>query len=223
MEPEQEVVGRAGHEIGHPDLARAERAGHDRERARLAGRRVSTGALGRVRTAPVERLVVEVGHRPERSRAPAEDPVVDLEPAPDQPLGARSGAVDDRVPGQAFADRDDVADGQAGRPVAVIVTPGVAQVGDDEVAGRPAAEVERDRPFDEDPASLTSARTEIERDAMEDLPAGRKTPERRSIRGMEPRAELVLGDVPGRLEVDGRGQPGDAHRGPLRPCRRSRY
>ena len=50
----------------------------------MADRGVSARLLERVRSAPVEDLVGEVGDRRERRRAPAQDPVVDLEPAADR-------------------------------------------------------------------------------------------------------------------------------------------
>ena len=93
VEPQERIAAGARHEVGHPDLVAAVRAGHDRERPRLAGRGVAAGPLGGMRSAPVQDLVLEMRDRGERAGAPAEDALVDLEAAPDEPASssARTG------------------------------------------------------------------------------------------------------------------------------------
>ena len=54
----------------------------------LAGRGVPARPLGGMRSAPVEDLVLEMRDRGERAGAPAEDALVDLEPAPDEPASS---------------------------------------------------------------------------------------------------------------------------------------
>ena len=88
VEPQERIAAGARHEVGHPDLVAAVRAGHDRERPRLAGRGVAARPLGGVRSAPVQDLVLEMRDRGERAGAPAEDALVDLEPAPDEPASS---------------------------------------------------------------------------------------------------------------------------------------
>ena len=88
MEPQERIAAGARHEVGHPDLVAAVRAGHDRERPGLAGRGVAARPLGGVRPAPVQDLVLEMRDRGERAGAPAEDALVDLEAAPDEPASS---------------------------------------------------------------------------------------------------------------------------------------
>ena len=148
-------------------------------------------------TAPVDDLVLEVGDRREGDRPPAEDAVGDLEPPPDDPARRPPGPVLDRVAGERLADRNDVTDGQPGRPNAVVVAPRVAQVGDDDVAGRPATrQVDRRRRIDEDPAWSRRARAELEGQAVEDLPPGRETGQGPRVGGVESGGDLGLGRVP---------------------------
>ena len=86
-----------------------------------------------------------------------------------------AGPVDDRVAGERLADRDDVPDGEARRPSPGVIPPGVAQVGDDDVAGRAMArQVDLDRRAEQDPAPCPGRRSEVERQAVEDRPTGRQ-------------------------------------------------
>ena len=81
----------------------------------LSTRRAS---LGGMRSAPVDRLVVEVAHGRERGRAPAHDAVGDLEPAPDRMGRHLARSILDRIARQELADRDDVPDRHPGRALA---------------------------------------------------------------------------------------------------------
>ena len=204
VEPDEGVVGRARHEIGHPGLARPVRPGHDRERPRLTGRGIPAGSLDRMRTAPVDDLVRQVRDRGECPRAPAEDPVVDLEPAPDGPGQRPATPVEHAIPCQRLADRDDVTQGQPVGAQAVVVAPRVAQVGDDDVAGRPmTAQVDRRRAVDQDPARRASgARPEVEREPVEDLPAGRQAGQGGVIAGIESGRRPGHRRVPDAVEID---------------------
>ena len=209
MEPQERIAAGARHEVGHPDLVAAVRAGHDRERPRLAGRGVAARPLGGVRSAPVQDLVLEMRDRGERAGAPAEDALVDLEPAPDEPRRRPAGAVDDRVAGERLADRDDVPDGETRRPSPGVIPPGVAQVGDDDVAGRPVArQVDLDRRAEQDPARCVRRRSEVERQAVEDRPTGRQPLEGGCVPGLEAAGHLRLRGVPAAVDVDAPGAAG---------------
>ena len=206
VEPEQGVVRGARHEVGHPDLVPAVRPGHDRQRARLAGRGIPSAALGGMRAAPVEDLVGQVGDRGERRRTPAQDPVGDLEPAADRPRRRPPGAVHHRVSRERFADRDHVAHRHPGRPGARVVAPGIAQVGDDEVAHRSAGrKVDRRGPLDEDPPSRIrpGIRSQLERQTVEHPAPGRQAGQGSADLRMEPAGRLAVRGAPEPVEVDG--------------------
>ena len=225
VEPQERIATGARHEVGHPDLVAAIRAGHDRERPRLAGRGVAAGPLGGVRSAPVEDLVLEMRDRGERAGAPAEDALVDLEAAPDEPRRRPSGAVDDRVAGEWLTDRDDVPDREARRPSPGVIPPGVAQVGDDDVAGRTMVrQVDLDRRAEQDPALGVRGRAEVERQAVEDHPTGRQPLERGCVRGLEAAGYLRLRGVPAEVDIDApRQRAGAPHPGPRRPAGATMY
>ena len=203
VQPEERVAGRAGDEVRDPDLVRAVRAGHDRQRAGLAGRRIAARALRRVRPTPVDDLVRDVGDRGERPGSPAEDAVVHLESASDEAAGLPPVAVHERVPRKRLADGDDVPDGQARRAAPGVVAPGIAQVGDDDMAravvGR---QLHGRRPVEQDPAGIASSRPEVEWQAVEHLPPDRQALERRSVRGVETGVHVGSGRVPHGVEVD---------------------
>src|SRR4051812_27515848 len=104
-----------------------------------------------MRSAPIEDLVVDVGDGGKCAGAPAEDAVVDLEPAADGSRDARPVGPDDFVASQRFADRKDVSDRHAGWTNPAVVAPGVAQVRDDEMACRAdLRQRDRERVVDED-------------------------------------------------------------------------
>ncbi len=225
MEPQERIVGRARDEVGDPGLARAIRPGHDRQRPRLARGCVAARALDRVGPAPVDDLVRAVADRRERGRAPRQQPVVDLEPAPDQATPRRAMPVDDRVPRQRLAGRDHVTHGQPGGPPSGIVAPRVAQVGDDDVTRRAArAEIDRRRPVEEDPAFLTGTRPKVERQAVEHLQPGREPGQRGSQETMRTGPDPVVRRVPHGAQVDRSGQrTRGRHRARSRTGRRSLY
>ena len=218
VEPQQRIAGRARDVVRHADLVRAIGAGHDRQGPRVPRRRVATGALGGVRPAPVDDLVGQVRDRRERPRSPAEDPVVDLEPPPDDPAQLRSGAVHDRVARQRLADRDDVPDRQPGRPRPRVIAPRIAEVCHDDVTRRPGGrKLDRRRPIQEDPATGVHVRPEVEREALEHLASGRQAAERASVFGMEPGRDLGLARVPGGVQIDRLGEwAGGRHRARFR-------
>ena len=225
VEPQEHIATWARHEVGHPDLVAAVCAGHDRERPRLAGRGVAARPLGGVRPTPVQDLVLEMRDRGERAGAPAEDPLVDLEPAPDEPGRRPTGPVDDRVPGERLADRHDVPDGETVRPSPGIIAPGIAQVGDDDVAGRPVArQVDLDRRAEQDPALRARGRAEVEGQAVEDRPTGRQPFEGGRVAGLEAVGHLRGRGIPAAVDVDAPGAwAGAPHPGARRPAGATTY
>ena len=207
VEPQERIAAGARHEVGHPDLVAAVRAGHDRERPGLAGRGVAARPLVGVRSAPVQDLVLEMRDRGERAGAPAEDALVDLEPAPDEPARRPAGPVDDRVAGERLADRHDVPDGETRGALSGVIPPGVAEMGDDDVAGRAVArQVDLDRRAEQHPARFPGRRSEVERQAVEDRPTGRQPLEGGRVPGLEAAGHPSLRGIPavGRCRRSGR-------------------
>ena len=178
-----------------------------------------------VRSAPVQDLVLEMGDRRERAGAPAKDALVDLEPAPDEPARRPAGAVDDRVAGERLADRHDVSDGETGGPPAGVIPPSVAQVGDNDVAGRTVArQVHLDRRAEQDPARFPGRRPEVERQAVEDGPTGRQPLEDGRVPGLEATGHPSLRGIPAWVDVNAPGAgAGTPHPGARRPAGATTY
>ena len=223
MEPVEGLVRGARHVIRDAGLARAPAPRQDGQQTRLAGRSVPARRLARVGTAPVDDLVVAVAHGRERIRAPAQDPLVDLEPAPDRARGRTARLIDDGVAGERLADRLDVAHRDRGPAAAGAVACRIAQMGDDHVADRPvAAEINRPRAVDEDPARVRAVHRERERQAPKHLVAGGQAGERRAVQGVQAPGELRIGCVADRRQIDRLRSRAGSHQSRLRCCARPR-
>ena len=226
VEPQERIAAGARHEVGHPDLVAAVRAGHDRERPRLAGRGVAARPLGGVRSAPVEDLVLEMRDRGERAGAPAEDALVDLEAAPDEP--ASSSARSGRRPcsGRA-ARRPGRRARRRGPPAAARRHPARRRTGGRRRRGWPA-HGPPGRPRSTTPSRIqrraSAAAAEVERQAVEDHPTGRQPLKRGCVRGLEAAGYLRLRGVPAEVDIDApRQRAGAPHPGPRRPAGATMY
>ena len=86
---------------------------------------------------------------------PADDPVVDLEPAADLVLDHTTGPLLEGVAGEWLPDGRHPADRQILRPARGGVSPGIAEVGDDDVAGPShRAKVQLDLAVQQQPAAI---------------------------------------------------------------------
>jgi hypothetical protein len=116
-------------------------------------------------------------------------------------------------------------DGEARRPVALDVAPGVDQVSDDDVARRLGrVEIDGDRPVEEDPALGLHGGPELEREAVEDGVTPRQAADRCGDERVEPGADVSVGRVPGEVDLDrSRERARAAHQGVRRAGSASPY
>ena len=185
------------------------------ERTGVAGGRVAAGRLPRMRPAPVDRLIRAMAHRLERQEAPADDPVGDLEPAPDlDGRRLRPSAQTTSYVASGWPVGRTQPTGRAGRSPAVLVRelsekwattrwltgrPGaVGPVGGSTVAGR------------EDPAGAADGAGRARMGAPGRPPDRREPGQGRAVRRVKPPGHVVVGGVPHRRKVD---RPGQRRRG----------
>lgn len=203
MQPIGDVVVGGRDEIGDTRLGRTPGAGQHRQRSGMSGRRIATRLEAAVRSAPVERFVGPMPDGGERQVAPAEDPVDDLEPAPDDDLPGGSIGEAQVGPGEWLAGRHHPADRRAGRPLAGRVAPAVAEPRDHDVADRTRLpEVDRELAVDEDPASPGGPGPELERQPAEHRRTIRQTPESRPVLRIKAVREIGVGGIPERRQAD---------------------
>ena len=203
MEPVGRVVVGRGDEIDDARLGGAPGARKHRQESRLAGGDGATRRLAGMRAAPVEGLLRAMADRGERHEAPADDPVGDLEPAPDLEQPRAAVGECDLVSGQRLAGRQDPADRRAGRALPVLVTGAVGEMRDDEMA-RPALPRDGDRQLaiKQQPASAERAPAERERQAPEDRRTIGQSRQGPRVARVEPRREIFIGRVPRSGQVD---------------------
>ena len=162
----------------------------------MSGRGIATRRDRRVRAPPVERSIDLMGDSGEGTLAPADDALVHLEPAAHRHLDRSPRGQLEGVAGQRLADRRHPADRQVRRPSFDRIAPGVAEMGDDEVAGGPRRpQVHDDLAVEQEPPPLGRGASELEGQTPKDLAPRRQPPDRLEIGRVEPRTELDLARV----------------------------
>ena len=196
VQPQGDVAGRARHRIRHPGLGRTPAARQDPEQPGVARRGVAAGWHRRIRASPVERRVDEMWERGKGALAPPDDAVIHLE-SPAHDLGHRPTRGElDGVAGQGLAHRGDPADRQVRGTSVDRIAPGIAEVRDDHVADRShRAQVQADRPVEQQPAPVGRGAGEAERQSAKDLVSGRQSSDRVEIRRVEPRTQVAIAGV----------------------------
>jgi hypothetical protein len=157
-----------------------------------------------------------VRERRKGALAPADDPLVHLEPPAHDVSDGFPRCQLECVPGKRLADRCHPADRQVGGASRDRVTPRIAEMRDHHMTDRAGRrQVDRHLAVEQEPAPLRRRTRELERQSTNDLAPGRQPSDRVAVARVEPRTELVVAQMALAPQVDrGRegGRPRRVHR-----------